>query len=194
MKIFLTASIHGKKQYEANYRKIVELVVKSGHKIQSDHILGDDSQRIASWSGQQDVDFHRWVMEEIKKSDVIIAELSYASTSVGYLVALAVQQNKPVVIFYAGQEEPHLFHTLEEINDKLMIVRYHDVDELEKEVPRMLEYVSELQDVRFNFFISPSLSYYLSWISKDRREPRSVYLRRLIEQDMAQNKEYLQSL
>jgi len=48
----------------------------------------------------------------------------------------------------------------------------------------------EQMDTRFNFFISPLHQTYLDWIAKHRKIPRSVYLRDLIERDMAQNKEF----
>jgi len=57
-------------------------------------------------------------------------------------------------------------------------------------VANALDYVSSAQDVRFNFFISPEIGRFLDWVSKKRRLPRAVYLRKLIEEDMRNNKEY----
>jgi hypothetical protein len=54
----------------------------------------------------------------------------------------------------------------------------------------VFDYLSDTQDVRFNFFISPQIGNYLDWVSKNKRIPRAVYLRRLIEEDMKNNKEY----
>ena len=60
-------------------------------------------------------------------------------------------------------------------------------------VASALDYVSSAQDVRFNFFISPTIGLYLDWISKNKRIPRAVYLRKLIEEEMRENKEYKES-
>ena len=102
----------------------------------------------------------------------------------------AVSLGKPVVIFYGGKEEPHLFKTLEATNEKLIVVRYHDLSELDREVPLMIDFINETQDTRFNFFVSSSITSYLDWVLRHRRIPRSVYIRRLIDDDMAQNIEY----
>ncbi len=183
MKIFFTASIHGKKKYEENYRKIADLVKKNGYQIQADHILDNDHESMSKWDKTKDLDFHRWVFTQAKKADIVFAEASYTSTSVGYLVSQAVEAGRPVVIFYSGQEEPHLFRTLEEDNDRVLVVRYKDVSDLEGKVKEALEYASESQDVRFNFFISPKHANYLNWIAKNKRIPRSVFLRRLIDEE-----------
>jgi hypothetical protein len=74
----------------------------------------------------------------------------------------------------------------------MAVVRYRDIADLEREVPLMIDFVSEVQDTRFNFFVSPSIATYLDWVSKEKRVPRSVYLRRLIDQDMSGNDEYNQ--
>jgi hypothetical protein len=105
-------------------------------------------------------------------------------------LAQAITFGKPVVIFYAGTEEPHIFKALELTNEKLTVVRYKTPADLDKEVPAMIDFVNETQDTRFNFFVSPPIASYLDWVSKYRRVPRSVFLRRLIDEDMSKNKEY----
>ncbi|HEX7017374.1 MAG TPA: hypothetical protein VF209_00495 [Patescibacteria group bacterium] len=182
MKILFLASVHGRKQYKEHCQKIVDLTKAAGHNVDAD--LEMTHEDMAAWDLKQNVSFHRQLLDKIKKNDVVFAELSHPSTSMGYLVATAIQLGKPVVIFFAGQEEPHLFRTLEETNDKLTIVRYMSVGQLDEEVPIALEFVNSAQDVRFNFFVSPEISSYLDWIAKNKKIPRSVYLRNLIDTDM----------
>jgi len=166
MNLFLVASMHGKKEFLEKYEEIENL------------------------SDEKYVERHRKMMDQMKKADAVFAELSYTSSSAGYTVAQAVNWGKPVVVFYSGDAEPHLLRTLEAMNDKLIVVRYSHIDQLDKEVPLMIDFVTESQDTRFNFFVSPNIAYYLDWISKHRRVPRSVYLRRLIDEDMEANEEY----
>ena len=61
---------------------------------------------------------------------------------------------------------------------------------VEEALKLALDYASDQMDTRFNFFISPKHGNYLDWISKNKKVPRAVYLRRLIEKDMDENKEY----
>ena len=66
----------------------------------------------------------------------------------------------------------------------------YNFNNVEEELRLALDYASESQDTRFNFFISPNHQNYLNWIAKNRKIPRSVFLRRLINAHMENNKEY----
>ena len=190
MKIFLSASIYGKQHLENSCKKIVELTKKSGNKIISDHILSTSSEDMLKWQKNKDIEFHNFVMNGVKNSDAIFAEISHASTSVGYLIAIATQAGKPVVCFYNGDKKPHLFNTLEEQNDKFVVVEYHKTKDLDKLVPEMIDFIHEGQDTRFNFFVTPKHINYMNWIAKNKRIPRSVFLRRLIEHEMKSNENF----
>jgi hypothetical protein len=187
MKIFLCASIYGKQHLEDSCKKIVALTKKTGATIVADHILDTTNEEMAQWKKDQDIKFHNFVMNGVKNSDAIFAEISHASTSVGYLISLAAQAGKPVVCFYNGEQKPHLFNTLEEQNDKFVVVQYSKLEDLDKLVPEMVEFVHEGQDTRFNFFVTPKHINYLNWIAKTRKIPRSVFLRKLIEEEMRKN-------
>lgn len=187
MRIFLSASIYGKQHLEDSCKKIVELTKKSGHKIISDHILKTTNKQMAQWKKDKDIKYHNFVIDGIKNADAVFAEISHSSTSVGYLIALAAQAGKPVVCFYNGEEKPHLFATLEEQNDKFVVAQYKNVEDLNKLVPKMIDFINEGQDTRFNFFVTPKHINYMNWIAKSKRIPRSVFLRRLIEQEMKSN-------
>lgn len=187
MKIFLSASIYGKQHLEDSCKKIVALTKKSKNTIIADHILDTTNEQMAQWKKDQDIKFHNFVMNGVKNSDAVFAEISHPSTSVGYLIAIAAQAGKPVVCFYNGKQKPHLFNTLEEQNDKFAVVEYTSLSDLDKLVPEMIEFIHEGQDTRFNFFVTPKHINYLNWIAKTRRIPRSVFLRRLIEDEMKKN-------
>lgn len=185
MKIFFAASIHGKHTFLPNYKVIIDAVSEYGHTVVADHLLNSDAS--------DETGYDVAIIDSIKKADVLFAEVSHPSTSVGYMISLAIQASKPVVVFYSGSEEPHLLKTLEKTNDKIQVIRYSAIDELKTEIPYVLDFAASAQDVRFNFFISPELSSYLDWVSRQNRTPRSVYLRQLIDNDMAKQGEFVVS-
>lgn len=190
MKIFLSASIYGKQHLEDSCQKIADLVAKSGHTIVADHILQTTNEQMAQWKKNQDIEFHHFVMNGVKNSEALFAEISHPSTSVGYLIALAAQAGKPVVCFYHGTEKPHLFATLESENDKFVVAEYQDLKDLETLVPEMIEFVHQGQDSRFNFFVAPKHINFLNWIAQTKKIPRSVFLRKLIEEEMKKSGDY----
>ncbi len=184
MRFFFSASVHGKRLFEPNYKLIAQEVKRLGHEIDATTVLNQDPKEMDTWNEQTSLDFHKKVMNGMKKADGLLIEASHASIGVGFNLASAVQLGKPVIIFFSGKEEPHLFRTLEKINDKFQVVRYTTIEQLRKEIPPALAFATENQDTRFNFFISPEHAKYLDWIAQTYKMSRSVYLRRLINKEM----------
>ncbi len=184
MHIFFIGSVYGRPTFDDNFRAIIKGITDKGHTINPDHVLTVTNEEMNQWSDAESVAFHKKIVEGVKQADAVFLEVSYSSTSIGYLMAVAMQAGKPVVAFYSGKSEPHLFKLLENSGDKFEIIRYTKVEDLDKEVGFALDFVTGAQDTRFNFFISSELSSYLDWISKKKKIPRSVYLRELIQQEM----------
>jgi len=161
-----------------------EMTVFSGHLFtnENDSDLVDKKQ-IEAW--------YKEVIQHVRAADTIFVEISYPSTvNVGHILTYALDTGKPVVALYRSGREP--FFLRGRVDDKLVLLEYNDKD-INEVVSNALEYVSSAQDVRFNFFISPEIGRFLDWISKKKRLPRAVYLRKLIEEDMKANKEYSES-
>lgn len=133
-------------------------------------------------------EWYESTIKNIKKSDVIVIEISYPSTAnVGHELTYALDSGIPCVALYKRGRDPMFLRGI--VNEKLTIVSYED-DNLEEVLGDSLEYALSQQDTRFNFFISPQIGNYLDWVSKNKRIPRAVYLRRLIEEDMKKNKDF----
>lgn len=192
MTIFFSGSLYGKQDFGDRYQKIVDMVQASGHRIFADHILSTTHEAIQKRTPKDDTKQLKSLLDKMKKCDAVFVELSHSSTSIGFFIAQAMSLGKPVAIFYDGNQEPHIVKSLESFSEKVAVVRYKGLAGLEIEVPLMIDFVSEVQDNRFNFFVSPSIASYLDWVSKHKRIPRSVYLRRLIDEDMNANGEYSQ--
>ena len=187
MKIYFTASLHvgvDKKIYE----RIVEVLEDLGHKVIHDHILENTAGRLDSLSLKERTEYHREMSKTISNCDMMVCEVSFPSTiSIGHEVTLALDKGKPVVALYQPGKEPGVLQGMK--SDRFILIEY-----LKNDLREVLEYgvddATEKIDVRFNFFISPKINRYLDKISKDKRTPRAVYLRRLIEEDMKKNKNF----
>lgn len=188
MKILFVASIQGKADRLEDYQMVVDSLKQTTNEVISDHVMKYTQEDLDSWSEDQKINFHKKLFDYIKKCDMVVGEVSYPSVSVGYLISMALDLGKPTILLYKGKSEPNLLSSL--VSDKLQVLNYNSKAELEKELSSSIDYASQQADVRFNFFISPQIGLYLDWISKNKRVPRAVYLRRLIEEDMRSNSEY----
>ena len=187
MKAYFTASLKGKEKLIDNYKKIVEQIEIQGYKMLSDHVLKQSTKIVLAKTHEQVVDFYLKFLKLISSADVAIAEVSYPSTNVGHEISIALSKGKPVIVLYTKGNEPR-FLTANPV-DKLLVYEY-DLDSSDSVLKNALKEARDQIDVRFNFFISPKIGAYLDWISKHRKIPRAVFLRRLIEEHMAKNKEY----
>ena len=187
MKIYFTASISGKEKYLSNYKMIIEALKNLDVQILSNHVLITDREDIEKVSPEDERKFYDKVNEWINQSDIVIAEVSHQSTSIGHEITHAFSKNKPVILLHVEDKSPILFKGIK--SDRLQLIEYH-VEDLESQLKKAINFASDNQDTRFNFFISPEHQNYLDWIAKHRKIPRSVFLRRLIEEHMEDNPDY----
>ena len=109
------------------------------------------------------------------------------SMSMGYLVNKALELSKPVIALYTTGHEPFFLTGLDD--PRLQIVEYN-LDNVYEKVEEAVDYANSQQDTRFNFFVSPKHINFMDWIAQNKKIPRSVFLRRLIEREMANDPEY----
>lgn len=181
LKLYFTASIAAKDQYIHNYRKIVDYIEKNGHSIIADHILNISEKEVNLASREERLKFHSQLEKWIHSSDALIADASFPSISVGYEISLALRVGKPVLVLYSDGEPPSL---LAHHSDEKLLCEKYTPQTLPGILDDFIHYIDSKADLRFTFFITPKIASYLDTIAKKEKLPKSVYLRKLIEQDM----------
>ncbi len=186
MKVHFMTAVDGNSQ---DFKKIVSTIEKLGHELVTKHYLERKIDEIIKESPAESELYAKKAQSWIKKADILIFETTKPDVSVGYEVALALNMLKPVIVLY-NEELGLPPHSLKGYNlEKLQVLGYNN-HTLEEILELALEHASDSADVRFNFFISPKIGNYLDWISRRKKIPRSVYLRRLIDNDMQMNSEF----
>jgi len=192
MKIYFTAAISQVEEFGTYYTRIIKaLEQNSTNSVQYDHVTETSFTQIKDQNHDAFVEFYKKAVRWITQSDIVVVEASFPSTlNIGHEITLALEKGKPVIMFYKKGFETFFLSGLN--SEKLFLIEYND-NNLEQLVKDTLDYAKDQSDTRFNFFISPSLSHYLDWISQHKKIPRSVYLRQLIENDREKNKEYFEA-
>jgi len=181
MKIYFTAAISQLDQFGAQYATIIKTLEKEGHVVQSEQITKKSMDMLRVQSDEDRVKYYRQALRWLTQADVVVVEGSFPSTlNIGHEITLALGKGKPVIVFYKKGRNSFFLDGLN--SERLFLAEYSD-ENLAEIVRESLEYAKDQADTRFNFFITPSLSHYLDWISNYKKVPRSVYLRRLIEED-----------
>ncbi|PIZ45018.1 hypothetical protein COY32_05750 [candidate division WWE3 bacterium CG_4_10_14_0_2_um_filter_41_14] len=191
MKIYFTASLSAKQKDPAMgeiYKEIVDRLEQLGHSVIADHVLKLDLDFVENVDDEYRVNYYREMIKNINEADVVFAEMTYSSSSIGHEVTLALEKNKSVIIATRKGEIPQIFKALKE--QQVYFIEYETVNGLLGQLEEELELVKEGEDIRFNFLIPPTMVDYLEWISKQRRIPKSVFLRNLVRREMEKDEEY----
>ncbi|MEO6509066.1 MAG: nucleoside 2-deoxyribosyltransferase [Patescibacteria group bacterium] len=181
MLIYFTGSVSAKEKFLSNYLAIIDTLKKQGHEVIAEQIIQTTEDNIRLLSKEERVNFHDKVKKWINSCDFLIAETSHPSTSVGYEIGYALRVGKPVLILYSIGDPPSL---LGEHEDEKVVSEKYTLENVGQITKDFVSYVEGKQDLRFTFFITPKLVNYLDNVAKERKIPKSVYLRKLIEQDM----------
>lgn len=123
-------------------------------------------------------------LETIAKSDVVIAETSYENFGVGYQVAMAVQQKKPILLLRHAAADKNAFVTGIE-DGWVQHEEYEDEANVEEKVKKFLDDNNiTAKDMRFNFFIDRQIYNYLRWASYKSGKTKAEVLRELVQREI----------
>lgn len=181
MKIYFTAAIAKTRfQYE-QYEAIIRYLNSLNCTVFSGHITDPDQATIDNASRQTLLKLQAQIEHWISECDFMVANALSPSISVGYEISQALRLSKPVLVFYGKSGPPSL-------------LRYHKSENLQTE-PFSDDTFRDAIDIfiknsnvragsKFIFLITPKIADFLDQVAKVEKIPKSVYIRRLIEQDM----------
>jgi len=130
--------------------------------------------------------FKRWLVY-VKKCDVVVVEVSGHSMTLGYVIGKALELNKPVVALHGKGQKSYFVSGID--SSKLQVAEYDEKNVFEV-LDEAMDKAKKMVDVRFNFFVNPKILTYLDWVAMNKKIPRSVFLRELIEKHMKRDKEF----
>jgi hypothetical protein len=187
MKVFFNASLTGKREYGKNYQAIYDAIKSSNCQIVAAPVFEGNPDKVAEETVNQAETYYQKLTKWMRSADLTFFEVSYPSTGVGHEVAMALMNSKPVIALHVEDKIPYVLDSIP--NDKLQVIEYR-MDNVTDIIKEAIKYAEDMVDTRFNFFVSPKIVSYLDWVSKEKRLPRAVYLRKLIEDEMKKDKEF----
>ncbi len=188
MKIYFTGAISRiTPEMSELYTKIVAILERSGHTVMASHMQNKDGLVIKNQTDKETALVQSKMSKWRKQAALLVAEVSTPSFGVGQEIAETLTDNRQVLALYLKGKKPNIL--THQGRDLLYLVEY-SAENLKAQLSEYIEFAKINSDTRFNFFISPQIGSYLDWISHQKKLPRAVYLRRLIEDDMKLNKEY----
>lgn len=166
-------------------RQAVSVIHSGGHMLARDWIEPAFSRQMQKHVSQLDwTAVYQESMEAIAKADVIIAEATYSSFSVGYQLAHALQQKKPVLVLRNESAEKDSFVVGVVANSAIEIVEYNSKT-LKGIISKFLQDNDiQAKDMRFNFFIDRHIYNYLRWSAYRTGKTKAEILRELVMREI----------
>ncbi|HYG83562.1 MAG TPA: hypothetical protein VD907_01650 [Verrucomicrobiae bacterium] len=172
------------------FSRINRIVCDLGHTYTLDWVKQAEEQTNSNDSDKnKEIDWkklHDDNMNALAKADVVIAEASSPSFSTGYLVAMALQQKKPVLVLKRKSAGGGEFYT--GLSSDFLYSEKYTNDNLQEIIAKFLQdNTIETKDMRFNFFIDRAIYNYLRWASFKSGKTKAEVLRELVQREI--NKE-----
>lgn len=102
MNTYFIGAIRGGRTHQPQYNDIVTELKKFGT-VLSEHVA-DETISDYGETNMNKEEIHDREMDLLKKSDVVVAEVTTPSLGVGYLIAQAVNLNKRMLCLYQGED------------------------------------------------------------------------------------------
>jgi hypothetical protein len=189
MKIYFTATTSEiTEEMRERYQLVIDTLKKLGHRVIVEHMMGNPSkihEIEKSKDKEEIIAYHRKLITWKHQADIMVVEASKQSFRVGQEISYALSQNKPVIVLFEQAQNPLI---LRGIGDEYLHLVEYTPETLKKNLEDYIEYAKDTADTRFNFFVSSDIDAFLNFISREKKTPRAVFLRQLIEQDMKKNK------
>jgi hypothetical protein len=127
-------------------------------------------------------------IDAIKRSDLIIAEISFSDFNQGVQTYIAAQYKKPTLIVTRSQIEDRFISGIS--NKYLTVKRYATIEELESIVNAFIkQHAVPSKALRFNLFLDRRIYKYLRDKSYETGKNKSEIVRALLEKEVRRRNE-----
>ncbi len=201
MKVYFACSSTDLDKYISHYLAIVNYIISLGFKISCNWLSKvSEEMKNPEYDPKKHVLTKKETQNEgirsIKESNVLIADVSIPSTSVGYQIFMAIEQGLPVLCLYSldfGLKTPP--QVVRSIDSPQLKISSYSGQGYRTAIELFLNQRQRHELVKFNFVATKGIVDYLDWLSKRQKLTRSAALRSEIEKKLIKsNKKYQEFL
>jgi hypothetical protein len=200
MRIYFTSSYTYANENYTLLEEIISKVKAEGNIITKRLFKPDDETTLNKEVGRvfdfSNVDLqqtHKNLIRRIREADIVVAEVTNPSNSIGYEIATAQAEKKPILVIFNSNKTERLANFFQGNDSKLFQVSpYKNADEAVAAIKQFVNAARDMIDTKFILIISPEIDRYLEWTAEERRMHKAQVVRNAIEDMMAKDKDYKQ--
>lgn len=187
MKVHFAASTSQIQELGKQYLNLCSMIKDMGHTITRDWLPEAFEMINSGKTDFQREDVYEEVMKSILSCDVVVAEGSTASFSLGHQITLAISKGKPVLFLkYEKFKSNKRFSSdfVDGIRNPLLTVIKYNEETLPDLLNDFLNKNGASPVVKFNIVLTKNIENYLSWASYTYKVNKSEFIRNLILKHM----------
>lgn len=177
MNIYFTASARANKDEKQNHELIYETIIKLGHQHIDDYRINKNPNKFYQSDDNYKQSVYKKALDFVKNADAVVLEVSTHSLTMGYLIKHAIDTHTPIIALHTKNHSPGFIIGIDD--ESFQLVEYSEKN-LVKRLTDALEYLKNLEDVRFNLMLSPKVNNYLTDAAKKHEVSKAHFIRNLI--------------
>lgn len=128
----------------------------------------------------------------IRECDVIIADITDSSGGVGFQIALALNEKKPILALRYKKDDRTIAYgpITSNAHKGIVYIEYETMEDITKAVDKFLEDARAKIDTKFILIIPAEIDKYLSWAADFRRMHKAQVVRDALEGVMKKDKDW----
>ncbi len=130
----------------------------------------------------------------IKTCDAFVVDITNSSGGIGFEVALALNEKKPILALrYKEENKFTSYGPISARSQKNPLVNYQEYEnekEITQKIDTFLEKAKQKIDTKFILIIPPDIDKYLNWTADFRRLHKAQVVRQAIENEMQKDKDW----
>lgn len=184
MKAFFIADRKDEHLY-SSYTQIIEELKSQGLDVDDSHIHRTPEQ------DEMNVEMaYKNNLRGIKNADFVIAEISKLSSGIGFLIASALNEKKPVVVLNNTAVNPKPSKMIKGAQNRLLIYFPYETSAIKDVINKALTNIKQKLDTKFILIIPAEIDRYLEWASKERRMHKAQLVREAVENIIEEDLDY----
>jgi hypothetical protein len=185
----LLTSLRSVNQRSEIFKVIIAALKKEGHKLNTE-VLETKQDTLEGMGEKELTELYRKVQLELRRSDFIICEISTQSSGLGFLVAQAISDHKPVLALMQSGSTSAPLPLVVKTSKFISFYEYSSPGDIDHIVHGFVRKIKRMVDYRFILLLHSNLEKYLEWASHNRYQPKSVIIRKAIEARMKEDEQY----
>lgn len=192
MVIFFTCSTSSLAKYSKFYREVRKSILSLGHSINRDWLV---YSLTALESGKRDVllkSVYHEVMTAIITADLVVADATVGSMSIGHQITFALQKKKPVLLLQqtANGKDPKDLFICGAKSPLLMIRGYNKEEDIKKIVKAFIQKYKSRPRTRFNLVLNRAQDSFIEWASFQYKKSKTAIIQEAIDEKLERDKRF----